>query len=565
MKLFVGILLFLFSCFSFYGQTSGSVAEKITLTLNITDFEDGKIETVVRFEEVKSHKIVEFKTNKEGSTVCLVDKGYKYIISILHSDDSYEYDIPDYADSKIAFTLKFHVESNVRAATKANALATIKVFNNPGINEVCISGEGSFKAFSPIKDDTAFIQLPVGKTYYISFPDYTIKNNSFNTDNAGSGLFYFVLYFTEPKKAELIRVKENEAVAFITYKNLSDQPVSNDTVIVTSKSTGRNYIIRTALNGSGLLILPKNDHYIISLNSFKNFATTELSGSTDALIANNITIKYPGTREIEHEKRKLERMIAERDSLYRLTEKKNELSIDSLFARLRAVVPVVTDEVKRNPDYFEKEKSVVCAVLNRNRERWKSKMIVTDVTGSMYPYIEQVTLWHSLEMMEKQSSQYIFFNDGDQTPDRMKIIGRTGGIYSVTNGDHASIIRTMNMAMRNGSGGDAPENNIEALLKAQEIKSTNSEVILVADALSPVKDIPILEALHVPVRVILCGSYLAICTDYLEIALKTGGSVHTIEDDIFELSKLHEGDTLKIGGLTYQFIRGKFFPFGMKM
>ena len=387
MKLFAGILLFLFPCISSHGQTSGSLAEKVTLTLNITDFEDSEIETVVRFEEAKSHKIIEFKTNKEGNAVCLVDKGYKYIVSILHSDDSYEYDIPDYADTKLAFTLKFHVESNVRVATKANTVATFKVFNNPGINEVYFTGEGSFKASALIKDDTAFIQLPVGKTYHINLPGYTIKNNLLNTDNAGFGLFYFVLYFTTPKKAELIQVKENEAVVFITYKNLSDQPVSNDTVIVTSKSTGSIYPIETALNGSGLLILPKNNQYSISLKSFKNFATIDLSGSIDALVVNNIMIKYPGTREIDREKRKLERMIAERDSLYMLTEKKNELLLDSLFARLSARTPVITDELKRSPDYFEKEKSVVCAVLNRNRERWKSKMIVTDVTGSMYPYI----------------------------------------------------------------------------------------------------------------------------------------------------------------------------------
>jgi len=177
----------------------------------------------------------------------------------------------------------------------------------------------------------------------------------------------------------------------------------------------------------------------------------------------------------------------------------------------------------------------------------------------MYPYMKQVALWHTLEMMDKDRSDYIFFNDGDNKPDDKKVIGSTGGIYYNPGNKPDSVIRTMYMAMSKGGGGDAPENNIEACLAAQKTGAKYSELIMIADNYSSVKDIELLPLLKVPVRVVVCGMDNGIHPDYLKIAYLTGGSVHTIEEDIMNLSNLHDGDTLTIGGKQYRFEKSNFF------
>ena len=66
-----------------------------------------------------------------------------------------------------------------------------------------------------------------------------------------------------------------------------------------------------------------------------------------------------------------------------------------------------------------------------------------------------------------------------------------------------------------------------------------------------------------PVRVILCG------TDYngikspanaqcLDLAKKTGGSVHTIEKDLEDIAKTKEGNEVVLGVVTYTLRGGKF-------
>jgi hypothetical protein len=65
----------------------------------------------------------------------------------------------------------------------------------------------------------------------------------------------------------------------------------------------------------------------------------------------------------------------------------------------------------------------------------------------------------------------------------------------------------------------------------------------------------------VPVRIVLCGTKnTALNMDCLELAYKTRGSIHTIEDDIFTLSSMHDGDTITVGGMLYKLSGGKFFP-----
>ncbi|GGB15416.1 hypothetical protein [Puia dinghuensis] len=200
--------------------------------------------------------------------------------------------------------------------------------------------------------------------------------------------------------------------------------------------------------------------------------------------------------------------------------------------------------------------STVTQVLKRHK--WSHSLIVADVTGSMYPYSAQLLKWVQLTLTDKENRYFVFFNDGDNKDDDKKVIGRTGGIYPVYTNEYDRVEKTIIRAMENGSGGDAPENNIEALLESEKVCKGCDSIVMIADNWAPIKDISLLSSYHRPVKVILCGVFDRINKDYLKLARDTKGSLHLIEEDIYRLSELKEGETIKIHGLIYRLTDGNF-------
>jgi hypothetical protein len=200
--------------------------------------------------------------------------------------------------------------------------------------------------------------------------------------------------------------------------------------------------------------------------------------------------------------------------------------------------------------------STVSAVFKRHQ--WKNAMVLADVTGSMYPYTGQLLKWLKLTMTDNKRRQFVFFNDGDNKPDEEKQIGKTGGVYKILTSKYDDVESEIYKAMRNGGGGDAPENNIEALITALDKCQSCDSVVMIADNWAPVKDISLIGSIKQPVKIVLCGVYDHINVDYLNIARKTGGSLHLIELDIYDLSKINEGGIIEIKGKKYQVINGEF-------
>lgn len=205
---------------------------------------------------------------------------------------------------------------------------------------------------------------------------------------------------------------------------------------------------------------------------------------------------------------------------------------------------------------YESYEKVVEEVFNRNK--WDGATIIADVTGSMYPYTTQLMLWLKLKMSDGQKRTFAFFNDGDMKPDAEKVIGKTGGIYKVITSKFDDVEKTMLEAMKNGFGGDAPENNMEALLSTLTTCPSCDTIVLIADNWAPVKDISLTGSFTKPVKIILCGVHDRINPDYLNIARKTKGSIHLIEQDIYELSKMKEGEMIEIKGRKYRIVDGEF-------
>jgi hypothetical protein len=208
----------------------------------------------------------------------------------------------------------------------------------------------------------------------------------------------------------------------------------------------------------------------------------------------------------------------------------------------------------------EMQDSVVFKTFSRNN--WNNMLIVNDWTGSMYPYGAQAVLWHRLNFHKKAVKYFIFFNDGNAKLDRQKRIGNTGGIFFGRADSLEYLLKVMKVVAKRGTGGDIPENNIEAILKGIRLIKGFDQLVMIADNNAGVRDMSLLDRVTVPVKIVLCGSRknIPIHPHYLEIARKTGGSIHTIEEDIEGLSQLKEGDKLELSGIQYMVKKGKIIP-----
>lgn len=201
--------------------------------------------------------------------------------------------------------------------------------------------------------------------------------------------------------------------------------------------------------------------------------------------------------------------------------------------------------------------STVFNAIERNN--WGRMLVVTDWTGSMYCYGAQVALWHRLHFDEHKVKSFVFFNDGNKKLDKQKRAGNTGGIYTCNPDNFDYLLKVMGVVMKMGNGGDTPENNLEAILKGLQLSKDFDEVVMVADNHAGVRDMSLLPKIKHPVRIVLCGVRcgMPIHPHYLEIARKTGGSIHTIEQDISALTTLKEGQMMDINGVMYKIKKGK--------
>ena len=208
--------------------------------------------------------------------------------------------------------------------------------------------------------------------------------------------------------------------------------------------------------------------------------------------------------------------------------------------------------------------SLVFKVFQRNIQKWHDLLIVTDWTGSMYPYGTQLLTWLKLNLKQKDKIKtFVFFNDGDQKSLGEKVIGSTGGIYYTKSTELNNILKTMLDTQAGGDGGTSEENDLEALLYGQYICPESKDIVLIADAESYIRDIQLLEVFvqkcrksGQKVRVILCGDIHKLSTDYLYIAYYTGGSIHTIDQDIENLERWDAGQEILIGKYKFRMVEG---------
>jgi hypothetical protein len=194
--------------------------------------------------------------------------------------------------------------------------------------------------------------------------------------------------------------------------------------------------------------------------------------------------------------------------------------------------------------------------------KFKDELVCVDFTGSMSPYYLQLMVWLNLKK-DKKTLSCSFFNDGNRTPDYLKRPGKTGGIYTVRSNSIDTIVRYAHHCIYKGTGGDSPENNIEAIIEGLKKFPNTKKITMIADNWADMRDYSMISRVKIPVKVIVCGKVFnginnPLNPQYLDLARKTGGSVHTMEEDILNLMSKKEGDEITVDGVTYVISNDRF-------
>ena len=398
-------------------------------------------------------------------------------------------------------------------------------------------------------------------TYTVSYAyDMIQKQKAFamnDTEKAAVDKFFSMLPDTTVMSTSVMppprTMMEYYGWTVIDIKDIKNKPLADEPLVITGRKRQKSIKGKTDKSGRLLVYLPKGDTYDVNFKYHKNYFTSDVDytkGTTDI----KLQFGYLGTKEVERRRKEEADRIAEEEK--RIREEREA------FEKRCAELGLTLEEChKRETEKYlislsETSDTVVNHVLNRNK--WTGKLIVCDVTGSMDPYAAQLALWYRLNYLKDKEMQFVFFNDGDNKPDERKVIGKTGGIYYTPSKGIDSLDAFMGKVRARGYGGDCPENNMEALIKGTKMAKPFKELIMVADNYAPIKDITLLSSFTTPVHIILCGSNGDIHPDYLKLAWKTKGTVHTMEEDILILSRISEGQQVKIGGVTYKIMGGEF-------
>ncbi|MBA3663542.1 MAG: VWA domain-containing protein [Bacteroidetes bacterium] len=225
-------------------------------------------------------------------------------------------------------------------------------------------------------------------------------------------------------------------------------------------------------------------------------------------------------------------------------------------------LPKYSDEENAIHEILDGKKYIEDSTLFKTFQRnpnWKDMMTVMDVTGSMAPYTAQLMLWLKLNSALKTTKQIVFFNDDEENSTDQTTKLDTSGIWSVESFKFNKVLKTCLTAMEKGNH---IENNLEAVFYAvKKFPESKKNIIMIADNWEDPCDIKLLGKLvelKVPIRIIVCGVNKALNTNYLDIAYATGGSVHTMEQDLTELAKIGNGKTITFSGMKFKLVGGKF-------
>ncbi|MFT5647068.1 MAG: hypothetical protein ACI976_001757 [Aureispira sp.] len=553
----------------------------------------------------RTKKQFELETNEEGKAFVLVPVSDVYAVHLNNWENFASVTIPKGAYQRHEIPVPFYEMPKDGSSLLIEIPVQIKLLNsknNPSrlMEELTIRSGTSRKEHrvTTDKNGMATINLPIGCQYMLNLkgaPNYY----KFEIPNKPYAAWTEDVLFERKQGMDKYPSINNALFNFI-FQDLDGNLTEGEAFWVVSKKNGTRYDGITNTYGIAQILVPLNDVYVFNAAYNFNFGEKEivLKKGSDIIVETVVYESVTSEKWLARQK-KQEIIAARRDSIAVAEELRQVEVLDSLrklnleekfieaFIRnnqpipikrtfkirktVKAKVAIMEEQIKINPNYFVDSRKPILAILQRFKESWKGKIVVTDITQSMNPYLEEVLIWHQLNLKQGEHTKYLFFNDGDRKMASAKKIGSTGGIYDCEGAweELQLVINTMHLAIEQGSGGgEPPENDLEAVLKGIEKKKDVEEVILIADSYSRVRDMALLSKIDIPIRIILCGAeeknnfYQALKPDineeYLTIAHRTRGSIHTLRQDILNLSEKKEGEIVEIGAHRY-ILRNKQF------
>ncbi|MGD1844022.1 MAG: hypothetical protein ACFB10_01350 [Salibacteraceae bacterium] len=96
------------------------------------------------------------------------------------------------------------------------------------------------------------------------------------------------------------------------------------------------------------------------------------------------------------------------------------------------------------------------------------------------------------------------------------------------------------------------------MIRSVEHCDSCHEIVLIADNNAMVRDMRLLHQLKVVVHIIACGAFQGrVRHQYIQIAMATGGSIHTMEGAFDFLTDRMGGERISIGSQHFMVVRGK--------
>ncbi len=384
-------------------------------------------------------------------------------------------------------------------------------------------------------------------------------------------------YLTQGQMPTQSRVLVN-----IRMMDLDNHPLPKEELYFVSENTKKVYLALTNSNGNSQLMLPKGDTYCVHSYGFQNITCKTYEDNpnsrTSSFVLNTIS-----TAEFKYREKERARLLAQRDSMRREQRLRDSAQIAEMdgynfylqhyygnrdFAKIEAnVIKVALKDQKaiaENPDYYASTNQEIKAMLYRNKDQWTAKRIVANIDCSMYPYIDELMVWNYSDEDERRNNTYWLFNGFQNDSKKSETDHHRRGVYKVSNNDIEGFCNTIDKIVNFSCSGSRLENVVEALIIGSANKPENEELLFIADNFSDVSDLHKLPELTVPVRVLLTDSEYGVNEHYLEIAYRTGGSIHTTFEDISskQLQSLEDGQHLKVGKYSYRFFKGRFLKVG---
>jgi hypothetical protein len=579
-KVLTVIIFLIFAPILSFGQLNPTEKEAlITFRLFHPENEKAwptKIITITNSENQKSYNI---RTDLNGEAKILLPNNTVYKLHLENLPNFGKVEIGSSPFQRHYIPIPYDgssIKNSVKKALSLQIQITDKAGNILQKKEAVELKDGEGKIFRINTDNRgrAIINLETKNPYSISFngaPDY----HQFSVPEQNNSWEERVIF--ERKTGYSLFPNTKEGLINFIYTDLENNALADEKFNIINIDNGKSYSCSTNKYGIAQILVPLNSTYSISTEFNHNFDNIEVK-LREGFHVFEFEVLYQSPSSADWRKRIkiLDAASAFKDSILALNLNSGEDQVNlehhiplknrkTFFIRkdIEKKAAVYKDSLVNNPKIFEKHKDPVLSTLKRMNRDLSTAVIVTDVTHSMEPYMEEVLMWHALNLGKGNHMRFVFFNDGDDKLSREKTIGNTGGIYltegSLENLD--SIILKMQEATKaRMGGGEAPENDLEAVKSAIKNFNNVDEVILIADAHSPVRDMVLLKEISVPIRIILCGaeelnSFYFNKTDineqYLTIAHRTGGSVHTLSADILDLSKRKEGDVVELQGIRY--------------